>query len=167
MKSRTSLLEISAGALAAVLLIVLLVQIILRYIGKPFIWVEEFSVTAFIWLMFLGVAIAFRRSDHLVVDLLYSRLQTKLKPRFFALLDFCLHGLILILLLVFCIGLVGMTKQSWSMFAATMPGFRIAYIYIGVLVAALASIMTLVQRCVVLAGQFKMNKQNTMNDQES
>lgn len=150
MPSRLKALEIIAIGLLTVLFGILLLQIILRYVGSPFIWVEEFSISLFIWLIFLGVAIAFRRGDHLLVDLLYPRLQKHLSTSKLRQLRIFLHILMLLFFLVFCIGLCIMTVQTWPMFAGSVSGFRVGYIYLGVLLAAVASLKELVQRIYLL-----------------
>jgi len=143
-------LEIIAIGLLTLLFGILLLQIILRYVGSPFIWVEEFSISVFIWLIFLGVAIAFRRGDHLLVDLLYPRLQKHLSVSKLRQLRIFLHTLMLLFFLVFCIGLCIMTVQTWPMFAGSVSGFRVGYIYLGVLLAAVASVKDLAQRLYLL-----------------
>lgn len=150
MPSRLKPLEIIAIGLLTLLFGILLLQIILRYVGSPFIWVEEFSISLFIWLIFLGVAIAFRRGDHLLVDLLYPRLQKHLSISKLRQLRIFLHTLMLLFFLVFCIGLCFMTVQTWPMFAGSVSGFRVGYIYLGVLLAAVVSLKELVQRIYLL-----------------
>jgi TRAP-type C4-dicarboxylate transport system permease small subunit len=148
--SRLKPLEIIAIGLLTLLFVILLLQIILRYVGSPFIWVEEFSIFVFTWLIFLGVAIAFRRGDHLLVDLLYPRLQKHLSISTLKLLRIFLHTLTLLFFLVFCIGLCIMTVQTWPMFAGSVSGFRVGYIYLGVLLAAVVSSKELAQSIFLL-----------------
>jgi len=160
--SRLKPLEIIAVGLLALLFVILFLQIILRYVGSPFIWVEEFSISVFIWMVFLGVAIAFRRGDHLVVDLLYPRLQKHLSISTLRFLKIFLHTLTLVFFLVFCIGLWIMTVQTWPMFAGSVSGFRVGYIYLGVLLAAVVTSKELLQAIFLLLMRKADKQKNRM-----
>ncbi len=64
------------GVLLAALTIVVTFQVLGRYV--PFIprplWTEEISRWLLAWMVFLGAAIALRRSDHFVIDMIPQRL---------------------------------------------------------------------------------------------
>ena len=44
-------------------LVVVMVQIVGRLLNKPVPWTEEMSRYAFIWMMFIGIAVSMRRSE--------------------------------------------------------------------------------------------------------
>jgi len=127
------------SALAASLLVILfaaiLAQIILRAVGHPFIWAEEFSVVGFIWLVFTGAAVAYQRTEHLDVDLLHVAMSKRLGAGRMVFWDGAILLLQLVFLSVFGIGLVIMTRQTWSASMGALEGFKYGWIYLGVLVA--------------------------------
>lgn len=67
------------AALLAALTIVVTFQVLGRYV--PFIprplWTEEIARWLLAWLVFLGAAIALRRSDHFVIDVIPRRVEEK------------------------------------------------------------------------------------------
>ena len=52
--------DFAAGATAAGILIVVVVQIVSRLIGQPVSWSEEATRFLFVWMVFLGLAAGFR-----------------------------------------------------------------------------------------------------------
>ena len=69
---------IAAGFSAIVL--ILGVQIVLRMVLKaPTMWAEEVCRYLFIWLLFLGGAVAFSRGGHLIVDVSFINLPKKIQ----------------------------------------------------------------------------------------
>lgn len=55
---------------------VTILNIVLRNVaGIAWMWIPGFSRLVFIWIVFLGIAAATRRGEHLVVDLLERRLR--------------------------------------------------------------------------------------------
>lgn len=57
------------------IVLILGMQIILRMLFKaPTMWAEEVCRYLFIWLLFLGGAVAFSRGGHLIVDVLFIKL---------------------------------------------------------------------------------------------
>lgn len=65
--------------LFASLLILLFVQVVLRYaFNTGFSWIEDFSVFCFIWISLLGVALGVSRKSHIAVDAITAKLPAKL-----------------------------------------------------------------------------------------
>lgn len=65
------------------LFIVFLVNVIFRYVLKnPQNWTFEFSVISFVVVGLLGACTAYRNEDHVVFDLLYNRINNKIKNIF-------------------------------------------------------------------------------------
>ena len=63
------LLEGSVAAIYAATILVMCTQVVLRYVfNEPLPWAEELSRYFFIWIVYLGAAIASRRAAHLEVD---------------------------------------------------------------------------------------------------
>lgn len=70
---------VAIAALLGVLTIVVAYQVFGRYL--PFlpraIWTEEVSRLCLVWTVFLGAAVAVRRGDHFVIDIIPHRLDAK------------------------------------------------------------------------------------------
>ena len=70
-----ALLEYLLAAGFMALFAVTILNIVLRNVaGIAWLWIPAFSRFVFIWVVFLGIAAATRRNEHLVVDLLERRL---------------------------------------------------------------------------------------------
>jgi len=66
--------------LLASICIVMLTQVFSRYLfNAPLTWPEELSRYLFIWVVFLGAAIAFRHKAHLGMDFVTAKLPEKLR----------------------------------------------------------------------------------------
>lgn len=89
MKRITQLLDRFAWALEHLLALgfmalfaVTILNIMLRNVaGIAWMWIPGISRLVFIWIVFLGIAAATRRGEHLVVDLLERRLGGRAKRR--------------------------------------------------------------------------------------
>ncbi len=117
----------AAGALLLALFVVLLGQIVLRPFGVLFPWVEEFATFAFIVLVFFSVALAHATDEQLNVGF---GLEAARRSRALYRLLRRVNGLAeLVFLMIFLVGLVLMARQSWSMFAGSLSGFRLGWVY--------------------------------------
>ena len=84
-------LEIVLALLFLALFLVTMLNIVLRNVGGvAWMWIPAFSRLTFIWIVFLGLALAYRRSDHLVVDALLQRLGGRARRA----VSLCIHGLL-------------------------------------------------------------------------
>jgi TRAP-type C4-dicarboxylate transport system permease small subunit len=64
--------EAFLAALMAVMITVVALQVFFRYVvGSPLGWTEEIGNFTLVWTSFLGSYIAFRRGNHLRIELLY------------------------------------------------------------------------------------------------
>lgn len=145
-KRRLPVLESAALGIVTVLFVILLGQVVLRYLGVTFVWVEEVSIALFIWLVFLGAALAFRRGEHPIVELGYQALRQKLSRPGTAAVDLLLAACTLAFLVVLGIGLAAMTRQTWNLASGLVPGFRVGFVYLGVLGCCLASLWAVLRR---------------------
>jgi TRAP-type C4-dicarboxylate transport system permease small subunit len=68
------------SALLAVLTVVVSYQVLGRYASfvPRALWTEEVSRLCLAWMVFLGAALAVRRSEHFVIDLIPERVQRRL-----------------------------------------------------------------------------------------
>lgn len=98
MRRLTAILDGTARALEVVLALLFLalflatmLNIVLRNVGGvAWMWIPAFSRLTFIWIVFLGLALAYRRSDHLVVDALLRRLRGRSRRA----VSLCIHGML-------------------------------------------------------------------------
>ena len=75
-------LEFVLAALFMILFLVTMLNIVLRNIGGvTWLWIPGFMRLVFIWLVFLGITVAYRRGDHLIVDLFMKSLGPKGRSR--------------------------------------------------------------------------------------
>ena len=62
---------ILSGFFLSVTVIVVIINVILRYLFKGGLyWVEEVATTSFIWSVFIGAAAAYKYKMHIVIDLI-------------------------------------------------------------------------------------------------
>ncbi|MGO1164060.1 TRAP transporter small permease [Brucella sp. C7-11G] len=151
--TKDRLVAFAAGGLLSILFIVIFTQVVLRAIGYPLAWVEEFSAVAFIWLVFAGAAGAFLRHEHLEVDLLYNAMTPRCSKAILRYWGVLILSLSLVFLGVLAVGLVLVTRQTWPNFMGTMPGFRFGVIYLGVLVSVAISLLVVWSQLVLLLKQ--------------
>lgn len=145
---RLSIAEAAGSLIAIALFGVLLAQIVLRSLGAPLVWVEEFSTLAFVLLVFVGAAAAFQRGEHLEVDLLFRWAEKRMRPGLLALWTRMTVVLQLVFLLVLAIGLAFMARQAWNLHAGTLPGFRYGWLYVAVLIAIVGAMALLTRQLV-------------------
>src|SRR5690625_3663529 len=69
-----------AGSLIAIGLIILLIQVVMRYfLSLPTTWQDESARYLIIWGVLLGSAVAIRDNQHIKVDVLYEFLSNRWK----------------------------------------------------------------------------------------
>jgi TRAP-type C4-dicarboxylate transport system permease small subunit len=109
-------------------------QVLFRYVLKiPVPWTEELARILFILSMFLGIAIAIREKEHIVVNFLFK----KLGIRGQAIGHIVFNGAILILLSFLARGTVSMVQIMWNSYMIALDWIRTAYLYIGEFIAIL------------------------------
>lgn len=65
-------------AATLIMVVSIFLQVFFRYvIGAPLFWSEEISRYAFIWVVFIGAALATKRGSHIGVDYFVSRLSER------------------------------------------------------------------------------------------
>lgn len=84
-----------AAAMLAAVLVLLLLNVVSRAIGKPFFWVDELAVYAMVWSAFLGASLAIRGKDHIAMTLLTDVLSTGNRERLSLFIDLILIAFLL------------------------------------------------------------------------
>lgn len=63
--------EIASGIFLVVTVVVVILNVILRYVfNTGFYWVEEVATTCFVWSVFIGVAAAYKHKMHIGIDMI-------------------------------------------------------------------------------------------------
>jgi TRAP-type C4-dicarboxylate transport system permease small subunit len=128
-----TLLSQATAALMFLIIFLTFVQVLLRYVfSNPVAWIEEMSRYLFVWIVFLGAALAFRRGEHIQVDILKN-----LGGRAFAVIATMrmLATSAAILMLAWSGALVAWRNRSISSF--TLPDFPAVLFYAAVPIACL------------------------------
>ncbi|WP_062270279.1 TRAP transporter small permease [Endozoicomonas arenosclerae] len=75
--------EILASAAISVTVLVVIINVILRY-GFGFVvpWSEELSVICFVWAVYLGISSCYKHKLHMGVDVIVAMLPERAKPPF-------------------------------------------------------------------------------------
>lgn len=131
-------------------IIIMTMQIFSRYIlQSPFMWAEEIARLLFVWIVYIGTAIAVKRHSHLVVDYFIQYLPQNIKRY--------LKSVLFVIAAIFCliIAVLGMnmTINHMHMTINTMPITQAVWyfpIMIGFLMMAINFIRVLPE---VLRGQ--------------
>jgi TRAP-type C4-dicarboxylate transport system permease small subunit len=103
--------------------IAIMTQISLRALGHTFLFMEDIAFFGFFWLVFSGVAVAFRLRSHVTVDFVFDRLP----PRVRLLAELFAQGVVLFFLALFTWSGVRLTIDNVHQFAMQL---RISMVYI-------------------------------------
>lgn len=102
-------------------------QVVFRYVLEISVgWTEELARVLFVTSMFLGIAVATREHQHIVVDFLLA----KLSPRRRAAVGLAFDIVILALLISMMTGAVTMVELTWESFMIAMPWLRTGYLFL-------------------------------------
>ena len=116
-------------------------QVLFRYVLKISVpWTEELARILFIMTMFLGIAIAIREDEHIVVDFLFK----KLNRRFQAFGQILYNLAIFILLCFLARGTLTMTKMNWESYMIALEWIRTGYLYLIEFIAVLLMMLYVV-----------------------
>ena len=118
-------------------------QVIFRYVLEISVpWTEELARVLFVLAMFLGIAIAIRRGEHVVVSFLLDRLPARVR----ALVGLTFDLAILVFLVVLAIGCWGMTRLTWNSFMITLGWLRTGELFLFELGAVVVMMLYVVLR---------------------
>lgn len=119
-------IEQVAGAILIVATFVTICQVIFRYFLKiPFIWSEEFTRFLFIWIVWLGAALAIPQKKHMVIDYIRDRFA---EP-WFIIVKLVTDFLALFLLAIVVIKGISLVNMMANEFYVTFP-LSIKYAYL-------------------------------------
>lgn len=138
-----SLLEkVNALVLLALLCVTIAAVVFRTTLGLPASWSDEFGQYAFIFLVFIGAAAAVADDSHLAISSLVDRLG-RTGQHICRLLQCALP---LPFLAVFAWGAWLNVRVNWGTELSTLPWMNVGYMYLCVLLSAIAMIVWLVLR---------------------
>lgn len=153
MKKISDGLSILIGYLLLVFITLLVVftfiQILSRFVFKISIaWSEEIIRMNFVWMIFLGGAIAVKEKSHLVMDMLTSNLKNRTKTIF----DIGILFVMLSIYIVLLIAGIAYCMRSLSKTAVTIP-IPANIVYSAAPISAVLGIFFVIER---LVGEFNL-----------
>ena len=131
------LVEPLAVALFGLLFLLVLAQVVLRYVfNSPLVWSEELAQYLFIWICFIGWLMASRRGSHIAIRTLQERLSTGARTVLTVAIE-CASMVLSVVLLVQGIAIAGrnLNVTTSSLF------FPFAVVYAIVPLAAVVAIL--------------------------
>jgi TRAP-type C4-dicarboxylate transport system permease small subunit len=112
----------------------ILLQVFYRFVlGDPLSWSEELARYVFVWITFLGAAVAYRHGTHIVVDTIVVLLPRRVQ----AILGWVVDTLMVAALLTLLVEGIGIVKVN-SNVEATMLEIPMSWVYASVPVSAAA-----------------------------
>lgn len=133
---KSNIIEVIIALLAAVLSVIVLLQVVFRYVlNSPLAWTEEASRFLLIWIVLLGAAIGIKRKSHFTVDIFFKKLSPKLQQNLQLALD------IFLFILIFDVMIINGVYLSILTFRQISPALhlRMSYVYSSVLVGGILS----------------------------
>lgn len=123
----TRLIEGIAFTMFAAMFLLTLAQVLFRYFLQiPVAWTEEAARALFVLASMAGIALAYQKREHIIVDVFYDAFPPRVRRAlsiFFALA-------ILGFLVLWARGAIGLIERNWNVRLITISGFRVAYYYI-------------------------------------
>ena len=124
-------LERAVDALATACIVGMFVaagaQVLFRYVLELAVpWTEELARLLFVLAMLVGIGVAIRQRDHIVVDFLLKKLPARGRLAVTALFNL----VILAFLAFLAVGAFIMARTTWDSYLITLPFVRTAYLYL-------------------------------------
>lgn len=134
--------ETVVAVLMAVMVSTIILQVFCRFVlGNPLSWSEELARYAFVWITFLGAAVAYRHGGHIVVETVVVLLPRRLQ----AALAWLVDALVVVALLVLLVQGFNIVEVN-SNVEATMLEIPMSWVYASVPVSAALMLAYQVER---------------------
>lgn len=148
-----SMLVVLMTSMLFVFTVVVAYQVFSRYIEvvPRFFWTEEISRFSFIWMVFLGAAVAVRRGTHFVIDMV----PTAIHAKYGRLADGFVLVAILICAFFMVLGGVYFVQMGMKRIS-TVSGIRLAWIYLSIPVSGVSIIAFLLEKLWTLTNKFTL-----------
>lgn len=157
----TSLDSIISGVSLLLIIFMTVAGVVMRKcFGNPIAWLEEMQIFFFVWTIFFGGSIAFRKGGQVSIDLIAARLNPKARK----VLDVFCYVVAMLVLIYLC---KGGFELAASVTKKVTPYFKISYKYIDI-AAPIGCIIMMVQYTFIildqlfgmLGGMFKHKDEN-------
>lgn len=147
--------ETVVALLMAVMVATIILQVFCRFVlGNPLSWSEELARYAFVWITFLGAAVAYRHGGHIVVDTVVVLLPRRLQ----AALAWIVDALMVVALVVLLVQGMNIVEVN-SNVEATMLEIPMSWVYASVPVSAALMLAYQVERTLLrLKGRLPLAK---------
>ena len=133
---RSSFVEIIIALQAAILSVIVLLQVIFRYVlNNPLAWTEEMARFLLIWIVLLGAAVGIKRKSHFSLDIVTKKFSKTAQERLQFVTDAFLFILIFDVMVYNGVYLTNLTLRQIS----PALHIRMAYVYSSVLVGGILS----------------------------
>ena len=137
-KILTGLDSIISGISLIIIVLMTVAGVIMRKcFGNPIAWLEEMQIFFFVWTIFLGGSVAFRKGGQVSIDLIAARL----KPNARKILDIFCYIVAMLVLIYLC---KGGFELAASVTKKVTPYFKISYKYIDI-AAPIGCIIMMIQ----------------------
>ena len=138
--------SVIVGVLMIFLTVSTLTGVFFRFVlGHPLAWVYEASIVSFSWIIFVGVAMAFKNHEHMSLEFVVENLNPKAKYILLQIIN-------IICLLFMVIGMYQAFKivgRTWNQKYNTIP-IRSGVFYLSFPLGAIAAISHLLMRIITL-----------------
>ena len=142
----TSLDSIISGVSLLLIIFMTVAGVVMRKcFGNPIAWLEEMQIFFFVWTIFLGGSIAFRKGGQVSIDLIAARLNPKARK----VLDVFCYVVAMLVLIYLC---KGGFELAASVTKKVTPYFKISYKYIDI-AAPIGCIIMMVQYTFIILDQ--------------
>ena len=130
-----------AGGLVAVMLVIVMVQVLLRYgFSSSLSWSEEVSKSLMVWSTFLVAPWTYRKGSNVSIEVM----QQQLSPVFRSFLQIILNMLVFWLMGVLLLESFYFVQRGWTINAASLP-ITMGWIYISIPISLLAMCLVSVE----------------------
>jgi TRAP-type transport system small permease protein len=127
----TLLVWVATGGFIVMMLAVV-GQVFFRYVLETAVpWTEELARLFFVESMLLGMAVAIRRHEHIIVDFLFN----KLPPRGRNVVAVIFNIAIILLLVLLMRGSWDLVARGWNARLVSLPWVSVGYIYLGLFIS--------------------------------
>jgi len=135
--------DLLAGALFLLMFVDVFGSVILRYVfGFSYRWTDELARYLFIYIVFLGIPIAFRENIHAAIEYFRSKFFKKIKQGLQVFCD------LLITLTIIYIGYYTITMMQGRLGKTLSPGLKLpmGYLYLSVIICIFLLLIELARR---------------------
>ncbi len=138
-----SILVTLMTGMLAVFTIVVAYQVFSRYVEfvPRFFWTEEISRFSFIWMLFLGAAVAVRRKTHFVIDILPRALHERHGRH----IDVFVFLVVLVVAISMVVGGYYFVQMGMKRIS-TAAGIHLAWIYLAIPVSGISMVVFAFER---------------------